>query len=238
MICEQYSVEYGAVSIDYTVARRKRETLEIAVEPDSKVSVVAPISASTECIRKKVRKRAPWILKQQKYFDQFKPRTPGKRYLSGETHLYLGRQYRLKVVQSELPSVKLLRGRIIVGNPVPTDRAETKRLLDEWYETKARTKLPERIDACLGLFSRPALVTPSGFGIRKLQKRWGSMSKTKRLLLNVRLIQASVDAIDYVITHELCHIAEPNHGPKFYRLMHRAMQDWKKRKEKLERLLA
>lgn len=235
---EQYSIEYGKLLINFLVVRRTRKTLEIAVEPDSTVSVAAPISTSAENIKSRVRKRASWIVAQQRYFEQFNPRTPRRYYLSGETHLYLGRQYRLKVVPSECGTVKLFRGRIVVQSSRPHDTNETKKLLDKWYETRANAKLRERLEACLQSFSRPAAVEPSGLTIRSMQKRWGSMSQGGRLLLNRRLIQAPVYAIDYVITHELCHRVEPSHSPAFYRAMSRVMQDWKKRKECLERILA
>ena len=235
---EQYSIDYGKHSISYSVERRARKTLEIAVEPDSTVSIAAPISASAESIAAKVRKRAPWILAQQRYFDQFNPRTPARRYVSGETHLYLGRQYRLRVVRSQSTSVRLMRGTIEIQSCHPDSSEETKALLDKWYKAKARTKFLERVEACLERFSRPATVVPKGLTIRALQKRWGSMSRGGRLSLNLRLIQAPADAIDYVITHELCHRIEPNHSPRYFRILKRAMNNWKERKERLEQVLA
>ncbi len=238
MKSEVYSVEYGRHSIRYTVVRRTRKTLEIAVEPDSTVSVAAPISASPESIAAKVRKRAAWILQQQRYFDQFNPRTPARRYLAGETHLYLGRQYRLRVVKAESNSVKLMRGTIEIQSTHPESSEQTKELLDKWYRAKARTKFLERIDACLERFARPAAVTPLGLTIRVMPKRWGSMSRGGRLSLNLRLIQAPADAVDYVITHELCHRIEPSHSPKYFRILKRAMNDWEMRKQRLEQILA
>ncbi len=235
---EKHSIQYGKLAIEFRVIRRGRKTLEIAVEPDATVSIAAPISASLETIESKVRKRAAWILKQQRYFEQFNPRTPERRYLSGETHLYLGRQYRLKVVRSATNAVKLFRGRIIVQSTQPENCEETKRLLDGWYETKAHLKFQERLDACLQRFSRPASVVPTGLTIRMMRKRWGSMSQRRRLLLNRRMVQAPVDAIDYVITHELCHILEPSHNPAFYKILAKTMKDWEYRKERLERILA
>jgi predicted metal-dependent hydrolase len=235
---EQHSIDYGKHSISYTVVRKVRKTLEIAVEPDSTVSIAAPISASPESIEAKVRKRAPWILAQQQYFDQFNPRTPARRYVSGETHLYLGRQYRLRVARSQSSSVKLTRGTIEILSRQPESSDETKAALDEWYRARARTKFLERIAACLERFSRPAAVTPKGLAIRVMLKRWGSMSGEGRLSLNLRLIQAPVYSIDYVITHELCHRIEPSHSPRYFRILKRAMNDWEKRKVRLERILA
>ncbi len=238
MKVERYSIEYGKHFISYTVVRRTRKTLEIAVEPDSTVAIAAPISASPESIAAKVRKRAAWILTQQRYFDQFNPRTPARRYVSGETHLYLGRQYRLRVVKSQSASVKLMRGTIEIQSCQPESSEETKALLEKWYKSKARTKFLERIEACFERFSRPAAVTPKGLTIRGMQKRWGSMSREGRLSLNLRLIQAPADTIDYVITHELCHRIEPSHSPRYFRILKRAMSDWEGRKKRLEQILA
>ena len=76
----------------------RRKTLEIAVEPDASVVIAAPQDATLDAIEAKLRKRAAWVTRQQRYFAQFLPRTPERRFIAGETHLYLGRQYRLKVV--------------------------------------------------------------------------------------------------------------------------------------------
>jgi predicted metal-dependent hydrolase len=238
MKSEEHSVAYGKHSIRYTVVRRARKTLEIAVEPDSTVSVAAPISASPESIAAKVRKRAAWILAQQRYFDQFNPRTPARRYVSGETHLYLGRQYRLRVVKGECNSVKLMRGTIEIQSSHPESSEQTRALLEAWYRAKARAKFLARSEACMGRFSRPAAITPTGLTVRVMPKRWGSMSRGGRLSLNLRLIQGPVDGIDYVITHELCHRIEPSHSPKYFRILKRAMSDWERRKERLEQILA
>ena len=82
------------------------------------------------------------------------------------------------------------------------------------------------------------LYPPKGLIVRQLRQRWGSMSPASRLLLNRRLIEAPIDAIDYVITHELCHIAVPHHGPEFFELLDRVLPDWEKRKHRLEQKMA
>jgi predicted metal-dependent hydrolase len=238
MRSEPDSVKYGDVNIGYAVFRRDRKTLEIAVEPDSTVKVVAPITASLERIAQKVRKRACWIVQQQRYFEQFKPRTPNRRYVSGETHLYMGRQYRLKVEKAGTKSVKLIQGYIVVQSTDPKNSSETKRLVELWYTQKARLRFQERIELCIQRFPQPEAMALNGVALRHMQKRWGAMSPNRRLLLNLRLIQAPVCAIDYVITHELCHLSEYDHSPRFYRLLNRVMSDWEKRKARMERLLS
>ena len=187
---EWHHVVYGKHRIDFAVVRRRRKTLEIAVEPDASVVVAAPLDAPIEAIAEKVRKRAAWIRGQQRFFSQFMPRTPERRYLAGETHLYLGRQYRLKVVRRGRPGVEMVRGFIIVHSREPDRPEVTRRLVDNWYRKQARAKFAERLEASLARFPDPAAFRPRGLIVRRMEKRWGSLSPSGRLLLNRRLIEA------------------------------------------------
>ncbi|MBU3887920.1 M48 family metallopeptidase [Methylosinus sp. KRF6] len=238
MTTECHSIQYGESRIAFAIVRRGRTTLEIAVEPDASVVVAAPRNAPLAAIEAKVRKRAAWIQRQQRYFNQFLPRTPDRRYVAGETHLYLGRLYRLKVVFHIQASVKLARGLIVVQTHRP-DRAEvTRELVEAWYRERAHAKFAERLELNLLRFPAPDDFRPKGLIVRHLRQRWGSMSPSRRLLLNRRLIEAPTDAIDYVITHELCHIAVPHHGLEFFEILNRVLPDWRERKQRLELRMA
>ncbi len=238
MSLERYALGLGGDVLEYTVVRRPRRTLEIAVEPDGSVAVAAPLDASIAVIEVRLRRRIHWIRQQQQYFSQFQPRTPERLFTSGETHLYLGRQYRLQVVASGHEEVKLVHGYFVVHTVGPSTAAAVSRLLDAWYRARARVKFAERIEVNLGRFASPSNFRPRAVTIRHMPLRWGSMSASGRLLLNPRLIQAPVCAIDYVITHELCHMAEPNHTSAFYALQELVLPDWEHRKSRLERALA
>ena len=238
MTDERRRLRYGEQDIEYQVVRRSRKTLEIAVEPNASIVVAAPLDASVEAIEAKLRKRVAWVRSQQRYFAQFVPRTPERRFIAGETHLYLGRQYRLKVVPHAEECVKLLRAFIVVQTHRPNEPGVARDLVESWYRGRARIKFGERIEACLQLFPEPDAFRPKGLIVRQIRQRWGSMSPAGRLLLNGRLIEAPVDAIDYVITHELCHVAEPHHDTAFYELLERVMPDWGRRKQRLERIMA
>jgi predicted metal-dependent hydrolase len=231
------SVEYGKGLIQFAVVRRRRATLEIAVEPDSTVVVAAPMRASIEEITAKVRKRASWVRPQQQFFSQFVPKTPPRHYIPGETHLYLGRQYRLKVAASNKRGVKLRSGFLVVECDEPKRPDLIRELLNSWYRAHASVRFAERLEACLDRFPNREGLRPKQLIIRQLRRRWGSLSPTRRMLLNLRLIQAPVDSIDYVITHELCHMVQPHHGPSFLRLLDRILPDWQSRKQRLEMLL-
>lgn len=235
MTGERHYIRHGEHRIEITVVRRERKTLEIGVEPDATVVVAAPRDASIEAIYAKVRRRAAWIRRQQRYFSQFLPRMPERRFIAGETHHYLGRQYRLKVTAADRSCVKMIRGFIVVRSRDPGRSDLTRRLVESWYRERARAKLAERLEANLVRFPDPDSFRPRGLIVRKMRRRWGSLSAASRLVLNRLLIEAPVDGIDYVITHELCHLTEPHHGRRFYELLSSVMPDWERRKERLER---
>jgi predicted metal-dependent hydrolase len=234
------SIRYGSHQIDFTVVRRERTTVEIAVEPDATVTVAVPIGASVEVVNQVVRKRAAWVLRQQRDFLQFRPRTPERQFVAGETHRYLGRRYRLKVTiaGSAGESVKMSRGFIVVCSSDPSQPEQTRELVNQWYLERARGKFSERLEVNLLRFADPEAPRPNSLVVQELRQRWGSMSPGGRLLLNRRLVEASTEAIDYVITHELCHRLQANHSGDFWRLLEVVMPDWRRRKHRLEEFMA
>jgi predicted metal-dependent hydrolase len=233
------AVDYGSHTIDFTLDRRDRATLEITVHPDRTVEVIAPRNATDADISARVRKRAHWILSQQKFFAQFLPRTPPRQWVPGETHLYLGRQYRLRIGEpSDARRVRLLRGFILVDGTDFHDRAGIEEVVTAWYRDHAAIQFRRRLKLCQGRFRGPAELAPASVQLRRMNTRWGSMSASGRLSLNPDLLRAPVDSIDYVITHELCHLEVPNHSRAFYELQASVMPDWESRKLRLERALA
>ena len=146
---------YGDGKISFRLERRHRKTLAISVCPDGEVEVIAPIEAPLKKILEKVRKRAPWIHRQQRFFSQFQPRTSKREYVAGETHLYLGRQYRLKIMPHVQQQVKLHRGRLIVQSLKPRQPEVTRALVEQWYRERAQVKFRERLAQCRQRFAKP-----------------------------------------------------------------------------------
>lgn len=233
-----HRVEYGSASIEYEVQRSDRATLEINVEPDGGVRVVAPLAVELDEITERVLKRASWIRKQQSYFAQFRPRTPDRQFLPGETHLYLGRQYRLRVLPGDVKQAKLVRGFILVSGVEFNDTRTIERLVTAWFRERADAQFDRRLQMNRNRFSNPDDFSPTSIRIQRMVSQWGSMSPGGRLLLHPDLVRAPVDAIDYVITHELCHLAVPNHSRAFFELQEKVMPDWERRKARLERIMA
>lgn len=230
---EYHEVTFGKQSIPFSLDFRDRERLAISVHPDRSVTVVAPSGRTVEQVLGRVQRRAGWIVKQRMHFDQFLPMTPPRRFVSGETHLYLGRQYRLKVIESENPVVKLVGRFLQVRSPDPDDAGSISQLLDGWYLDHARKVFARRLNACLEGARSLALPTPEVV-VRKMSKRWGSCTKSGRILLNTELVRTPLHCVDYVIMHELCHLRIHDHSPRFYRLLTRCMPNWEQRKARLE----
>jgi hypothetical protein len=230
-------VTYGKECIIFKVLQVARKTLAIEVFPDSSVVVKAPWGTELEEVRRRVGKRARWIIKQQLYFRQFEPRTPARQFVGGETHLYLGRQYRLRVGARGKDSVKLSRGYFLVTTTDLGGPDKIRHLLDKWYAAKATATFHGSFARCWPYFEELGLAQPR-IQIRRMKKRWGSLSLGGLLTLNPDLVRAPKECIDYVITHELCHLRFHDHGPEYYRLLEKVMPDWEKRKHKLELALA
>ena len=224
---------HGRQEIRYRILYSSRRTMEIAVHPDGQVVIKAPENAGLDVIQQRVRKRVRWISRQLAWFQQFQPRTPPRRYVSGETHLYLGRQYRLKISVADEDSVKLTRGFIQVRCCDTPSPEKVQRLLEQWYLGKAGIKFRESLDRCFLQFERWGYAKPT-IHIRRMKTRWGSLSARGTLTLNSSLIRAPRDCIDYVVTHELCHLRYRDHSTAFYRLLEQVMPDWSNRKHRLE----
>lgn len=222
-------IQYGNIEIDFEVTQRNRKTLEINVLPDQRVTVVAPFDASHDDIRERVVKRADWILKQKQYFAQFPPSQPEREYVPGESHLFMGRQYRLKFTDEEELGLKTDGDLLLVsGTRKPVTVAK---LIDDWYRAEAKKVIKELIDSNWPKMSSDPMPK---FGLQAMQKRWGSCSANGNLLFNYQLVKAPKSCIEYVVIHELCHIFEQNHSPKFFELLNRYCPDWDGRKQKLE----
>ncbi|WP_347160126.1 M48 family metallopeptidase [Pontibacter chitinilyticus] len=232
----EYQLKFGERVIDITLYHRERKSLGIKVHPEGIVEVFAPLAAKQEEIEKKVRKKAPWIFKQIDFFSSYKPATPPRRFVNGETHLYLGRQYRLKIVPDCENVVKLYRGQLFM-HAVNTKPDALKQQLDNWYKHRADIVFTELLEELLPKFNQYKIKKPS-LAIRYMSKRWGSCSPTGKIILNTQLIKAPKGSIEYVIIHELSHLVHHNHTKAFHNLQSLILPDWKKWKDKLESTLA
>jgi predicted metal-dependent hydrolase len=228
-------LQFGSEQIEYQLNFVERKTLGITVQPDRNVLVKAPLGSSVDKIQTKIRKKAPWILKQKDHFLSFEPRTPKRRYVSGETHLYLGRQYQLRIITDTNEERVKYAGRFIEVHT--QEKAKAEKMLLDWYKVKANIWFNKLANPLIDRFKKYN-VSPKSVEIKFMKYRWGSCSNKGRVLLNPELIKAPKACIEYVIIHELCHLVHRDHTKAFFDLQTKEMPDWEKWKNKLENILA
>ncbi len=224
------TIPYGTQTITYSVTFADRKTLGITVLPNGKVELRAPFGTTDEQIEQRVRKRASWIVHQQRYFRSFGKMMPPRRYISGESHFYMGRQYLLHVSVGRPNSVNYQGHSFeIVCSP----NSKAGELMKAWYRERAKIKFAEIAKPIIERFASYG-VEPTGLYIQEMESRWGSCTGKGKIILNTELIKAPKPCIEYVITHELCHLVHRNHTKEYYALLSKEMPDWKRWKEKLE----
>ncbi|MGX5203444.1 M48 family metallopeptidase [Aliikangiella sp. IMCC44632] len=233
---------YGDGTIYYDVIRKtlncksQARKVRIKVHPDQRVVAIVPNDATEDSIQQAMLKRARWIWQNIQDFAQQKDYVLDRQYVSGEAQFYLGRRYVLKVTiePQQAADVKLSRGKLNVNLPQDTvDRAsKVKPLINKWYQKKAKIIFDERLNELLAKASW--VKNKPSFKVMTMKKQWGSCSTKGNLMLNPHLVKAPKECIDYVILHELCHIAEHNHSERFWRLLTQVMPSWKEVKAKLD----
>ncbi len=230
------SIQYGSSLIKFDLEFSDRKTLGIKVHPDKSVKVDAPLDSTSDKINEKVRSKANWILKQQEFFLSFHPLTPPRKFITGETHLYLGKQYRLKLIESQDESVKLYSGYITVNCKDKTNKKEIEQLLKKWYKSKAEVhfnKLFDKWNSHLSLSKNKN----ASLIYQWMDKRWGTCNNQGQITLNIELIKAPKKCIEYVIVHEVCHLSYLNHSKSFYNLLEKHYPDWRNTKYQLEHFM-
>ncbi|NQT78284.1 MAG: M48 family metallopeptidase [Bacteroidetes bacterium] len=227
-------IQFGSKKIDFRLEYSDRKTLGITVTPELDVLVKAPVDTPFDKVKEKLRKKAPWIIRQQNFFLSFHPKIPTRKFIGGETHLYLGRQYRLKIIEGTIESIKL-KGQFI--EVVTNNKSRVKQLVNDWYFSNAKKKFHILAMPLIEKFKKYKVV-PESIVLREMRTRWGSCTPKGKIILNPILIHAPKTCIEYVIIHELCHLVYHDHTQKFLDLQTKEMPDWEKWKLKLETLLA
>ena len=214
------------------VIRKDVKHINIKVKPNCDVILTAPIDTKEKDIAYVLKKRAEWIDKKIAFYKEHQVQVP-KEYVSGENFCYLGRNYRLKVIECSVEGVKLQRGYLQVFVMDTGNLVKKKRLVKEWYLIKAELHFKKAIEKYQPFVKREI----ENIRIREMKTRWGSCNPVKGYInLNSELIKKPTECIEYVIFHELAHLVHADHSSQFYNYLSLYMPDWKKRKERLEKI--
>ena len=202
----------------------RRKTLQITVERDGTLVLLAPPEADEESLSRFVQEKSFWIYSRLAEKERLLRAMPTKEFVDGEGFLYLGRSYRLKLVDEQDVPLKLTGGRfLLLRSQLPQAREHFIR----WYSLHARNWLALRAKEHQGRMD----VSPGGVRVQDLGYRWGSCGKGDILYFHWKSILLPKRIAEYVVVHEMVHLHEPHHTPEFWLRLERAMPDYAQRKE-------
>jgi predicted metal-dependent hydrolase len=227
---------YKIEDIEFKVIYSRRRSIGISVLPDSSVIVRVPHLTSLRTINRIVTDKYNWVLKHRDNFKNLKNSSIKKSYKSGEIHLFMGKEHLLRVEKSDKPYILFSDDIIEIGTDKTDDPATIKRLLYRGYKSEAIAHFPKFMDKVLS-DHEIQMFKPAGIVIRTMKRRWGSCSNKGIITLSTELIKLDDIFIEYVITHELCHLKQHNHGPEFYKLLSGLFPDWKSVRRELRKYI-
>jgi len=220
---------------EFKIIRSSRKTIGIIINADRELIVRSPNKTSIKKLKSLLKEKEDWILKKFEKMAEIKAPPADKDFINGDTLLYLGREYELKI-KAELSlkemEVKLGENEIIIKYPVELkNKKKRKRKIREflinWYRSQAKVT----INKLINLHKNKLNVEPNNIVIKKQKKRWGSCSSKHNLNFNWKIIMAPLSVIEYLVVHELVHLIHPNHSKDFWETLALLIPDYKDKKE-------
>lgn len=227
------SIEFGERKIDYDLKRSKRKTLGMEINAKGQLIVTAPDFIPLDKVEEVLLKRKSWIIEKMEEKSNNLQIQPKRKFVSGESIYLFGKQYYLKIVKSNDFYVEKEIDKLTFYM-IDTSKAEW--VVIDWLDAEFRSLVAVKTVECLDKF-RDAYSIPvvPNFVIRKMSKRWGSCTNEGTIILNPKLVAASVESIEYVIFHELSHLLHNDHGEEFHRKLKGVCPKYKVIKEKLDK---
>lgn len=218
--------------IPVEIVRKDIKNLHLGVyPPHGRVRVAAPLLITDDAVRLAVVDKLAWIKRQRAKFAE-QPRQSKREMVNGESHHFLGRRYRLRIVEQPGPARVVLRGistlELLVRPGTPAEKREAT--LAAWYREQLRTLAAPLIET----WQERLGVVIAGWGIKRMKTLWGSCNpKSGRIWLNLELARKPEPCIEYIVVHELLHLIEPHHNDRFVALLDQHLPSWRLRRETL-----
>lgn len=212
--------------INVEVIRKDIKNLHLGVyPPNGRVRVAVPLAVSDEAVRLAVVDKLSWIKRQQAKF-MTQSRQSQRAMVSGESHYFLGRRYRLRVVEHQGAGQVMLRNKTILELHVKTETTSEQRekVLYRWYREQLKQLIPPLLEKWQPLLG----VEVSAWGVKKMKTKWGTCNtQASRIWINLELAKKPVQCLEYIVVHELVHLLERHHNDRFMTLMDQYLSNWR-----------
>lgn len=227
-------IELGGVVLD--VVRKDIRNVHLSVYPPTgRVRIAAPARMTLETIRLFAIGKLGWIRQQQQKLREQERETP-REYIDRESHFVWGRRVLLSLMEADAPAtVQLRHARLLVTVRPGTDRDGREAIVSHWY----RQILKAEVQPLIATWAPRMGVDVAAFHVQQMKTRWGSCNPIARTLrLNTELAKKPLPCLEYIVVHEMSHLIEPTHGPRFLALMDRFLPDWRETRALLNSLPA
>jgi len=207
--------------IDITIEKTdRRKTVSIFIERNGSVKVLAPITTSDEKVEAAVKSREYQIFTKLAKWKELNQGKVNREYVNGQSFLYLGRNYRLKITENQDVPLKISGGFFHLDKKY-LNKAD--KVFKDFYRDKAEKKIKERMKLIEEKFQHK----PTAIKVLELQNRWASWTPKNGLNFHWKCIMAPVSVLDYIITHEMVHLKFPNHSTEFWNELDKKMPDYR-----------
>ena len=228
------TLELGGVAVD--VVRKDIKNVHLSVHPPTgRVRISAPLRMSLDTIRLFAISKLGWTRQQQQRL-RGQERETRREYLDRESHFVWGRRLLLRVEEADAaPKVEIKHARLLLRVRPGADEAAREAVIAGWYRQLVRTAVPTLIES----WERRLSVRVNGYFVQQMRTKWGSCNPTARTIrLNTELAKKPQECLEYIVVHEMVHLLEPTHSPRFLAIMDRVMPEWRNMRELLNRLPA
>ena len=229
---EGHRIDIGGISVE--VVRKDIKNLHVGVyPPGGRVRVAAPLRLDDEAVRLAVISRIGWIRRKRLEFEQ-QDRQSQREFVTGESHYFRGRRYRLKVIAHDgRPGVHVLNNATLGLRIRPGDNRDAREaILHRWYRRQLRDQLPP----LLAKWEQKIGVKVAEVRIKRMKTRWGSCNvEDRRIWINLELAKKPTMCLAYILVHEMVHLIEPSHNDRFRDLMDAFMPQWRLHRDALNR---
>lgn len=232
MNTERHQLHVSGLTVD--VVRKAIKNLHLGVyPPDGRVRVAVPLAVSDEAIRLAVIGKLGWIKRQRKGFAG-QARQSEREMVSGESHYFLGRRYRLRVTEHDGPARIAVRNKTSMELIVRPESGIEQRdqVLQRWYRAQLKALIPPLLEKWQPILG----VHVEDWGVKKMKTKWGSCNvEARRIWFNLELAKKPARSLEYIAVHEMIHLLERNHNDRFTALMDKFLPTWRECRAELNR---